>query len=486
MAGNPHIEFAGDFSLENITIHNHEDNLAVDIKGLVVELNIYESMFANALTGSLVISDSTGLIGKLPIQGTERLTFKLSTPGSLTIDCTEESGHPMHVYAVSDKQQDNDTKEIFVLHFASREFLRNIRTRVSQAYSGRMNEMVASIVGDENYLDSRKTLNVQKTRNQDKITIPNMHPFQAINMLQKRAMADDSQSVGYHFYETPRGFHFRSWESLFVDSRGNPRVAKQSFEYMQGNMTDSTAYSKDKNRVTHDYQSVEGYRFINSSHDVATNQASGTYANRVISHNLYDKSYKISDYHYHNYFNDTKHLDGNKVPVVNTPVDFDDKSISDYPESKISVMPTSRFIHNEDTGAFGIDVEQDGITLASRVSQYNQVLGGTRIEMTIKGQSYLEVGDVVQFNLQTVENKKNSQGKFDPQYSGRYVITKIRHRVTTTDYVNVIEIVKDSVAKAYRTNHSKTYPGKKARKDKGIVQEINRYDIFDSHTARNS
>ena len=486
MAGNPHIEFAGDFSLENITIHNHEDNLAVDIKALVVELNIYESMFANALTGTLVIEDSTGLIGKLPVQGTERLTFKLSTPGSLTIDCTEESGHPMHVYAVSDKQQDGDTKEIFVLHFASREFLRNIRTRVSQAYSGRMNEMVASIVGDENYLDSRKTLNVQKTRNQDKITIPNMHPFQAINMLQKRAMADDSQSVGYHFYETPRGFHFRSWESLFVDSRGNPRVAKQSFEYMQGNMTDSTAYSKDENRVTHDYQSVEGYRFINSSHDVATNQASGTYANRVISHNLYDKSYKISDYHYHNYFNDTKHLDGNKVPVVNTPVDFDDKSISDYPESKISVMPTSRFIHNEDTGAFGIDVEQDGITTAARLSQYNQVLGGTRIEMTIKGQSYLEVGDVVQFNLQTVENKKNSQGKFDPQYSGRYVITKIRHRVTTTDYVNVIEIVKDSVAKSYRTNHSKTYPGKKARKDKGIVQEINRYDIFDSHTTRNS
>ena len=486
MAGNPHIEFAGDFALENITIHNHEDNLAVDIKALVVELNIYESMFANALTGTLVIEDSTGLIGKLPVQGTERLTFKLSTPGSLTIDCTEESGHPMHVYAVSDKQQDGDTKEIFVLHFASREFLRNIRTRVSQAYSGRMNEMVASIVGDENYLDSRKTLNVQKTRNQDKITIPNMHPFQAINLLQKRAMADDSQSVGYHFYETPRGFYFRSWESLFVDSRGNPRVAKQSFEYMQGNMTDSTAYSKDENRVTHDYQSVEGYRFINSSHDVATNQASGTYANRVISHNLYDKSYKISDYHYHNYFNDTKHLDGNKVPVVNTPVDFDDKSISDYPESKISVMPTSRFIHNEDTGAFGIDVEQDGITTAARLSQYNQVLGGTRIEMTIKGQSYLEVGDVVQFNLQTVENKKNSQGKFDPQYSGRYVITKIRHRVTTTDYVNVIEIIKDSVAKAYRTNHSKTYPGKKARKDKGIVQEINRYDIFDSHTTRNS
>jgi len=486
MAGNPHIEFAGDFNLENIVIHNHEDTLAVDIKRLVVEFNIYENIFANALTGSLVISDSTNLIGKLPVQGTERLTFKLSTPGSLTIDCTEESGHPMHVYAVSDKQQASDGVEVYTLHFASREFLRNIRTRVSQAYSGRMNEMVASILGDENYLDSRKTLNVQKTRNQDKIVIPNMHPFQAINMLQKRALADDSNSIGYHFYETPRGFHFRSWESMFVDSRGNPRVAKQSFEYMPVNMTDETAYGKNKNRITHEYQSVEGYRFLNTSHDTAAMQAAGTYGYRVISHNIYNKSYKESDYHYHNYFNDTKHLDGNKVPVVNTPVDFDNKSLSDYPESKVSVMPTSRFIHGEDTGAFGIDVEQDGITEASRLSQKNQVLAGTRLEMTIKGQSYLEAGDVVQFNLQSVENKKNSDGKFDPQYSGRYVITKIRHRVTKTDYVNVIELVKDSVASSYHTNNITTYPVKKARKDKGIVQDINRYDIYDYHQARNS
>ena len=148
-------------------------------------------------------------------------------------------------------------------------------------------------------------------------------------------------------------------------------------------------------------------------------------------------------------------------------------------------MPTTRFAHNEDTGAFGVDVEQDGLNTASRLSQRNQVLGGTILEMTIKGQSYLQVGDVVEFNLQTIENKRNSNGKFDPQYSGRYIITKIRHRVTTTEYLNVIELIKDSVATSYRTNRITKYPGKRP-KDKGIVQDINRYDIFDSHTERNS
>ena len=149
-------------------------------------------------------------------------------------------------------------------------------------------------------------------------------------------------------------------------------------------------------------------------------------------------------------------------------------------------MPTTRFAHNEDTGAFGVDAEQDGLNTASRLSQRNQVLGGTILEMTIKGQSYLQVGDVVEFNLQTIENKRNSNGKFDPQYSGRYIITKIRHRVTTTEYLNVIELIKDSVATSYRTNRSNRYPGTRSQKDKGIVQDINRYDIFDSHTERNS
>jgi len=331
---------------------------------------------------------------------------------------------------------------------------------------------VASIFGDEDYLDSRKELHVEKTRNQDKIVIPNMHPFQAINMLQKRALADDRNGVGYYFYETPTGFHFRSWESMCVDKNGNPREIKQSFEHMHVNMSDDAAYSEKKDKVTHEYQSVESYRFINSSHDVAANQAAGTYAHRVITHNLYDKSYKVSDYNYHNYFNDTKHVDGNKVPVVSTPVDFDDKGISDYAESRVSVMPTTRFIHNEDSGSFGIDVEQDGITEASRLSQLNQVIGGTILEMTIKGQSYLEVGDVVQFNLQTVENKKISNGKFDPQYSGRYIITKIRHRVTQEEYLNVLELAKDSVANAYPSRKVERYPGDKSKKDKGVIKDI--------------
>jgi hypothetical protein len=135
---NENIDFAGDFVLPEIVLHNHKNKgrvqdgnkLGVDIKHMVQEFNIFESMFSGAITGSMVLADTTNLIGTLPIQGTERLSFKLSTPGQPTIDCTDESGHPMHIYKLTDKQQAKDGMQVYVLHFCSREFLRNLRTRL--------------------------------------------------------------------------------------------------------------------------------------------------------------------------------------------------------------------------------------------------------------------------------------------------------------------------------------------------------------------
>ena len=295
-------------------------------------------------------------------------------------------------------------------------------------------------------------------------------------------MADDSKSAGYHFYQTTKGFHFRSFESMCADSRGNPREIKQEFNYMPMNLNNEKVLGprhlndKPVDKVIHDYTSVESYKFINNFHDVAMNQAVGTYGHRVITHNIFNKSYKISDYHYHNYFNDTKHTDGPNPAIVDTPVDFDDKNVSDYPESRVSVMPTTQFAHGEDTGAFGIDVEQDGITEAARVSQRNAVVAGTKLKLTIKGQSYLQVGDVIQFNILSVENKTNSEGKQDPHFSGRYIIENMRHRVTTREYLQVIECAKDSVVTPYSTGKEDSFDGHKLPREYSVRKDISEFD----------
>jgi len=490
------IQYAGDYRLDGIILHNHQNegidpsDSGIDIQPLVVEMNIYESIYKNSISGTLVVTDSINLIGKLPIQGTERLSFKLATPAAHeeghAIDCSIISGHPMHVYKLTNKQQISEGTTTYILHFASREFLRNLRTRVSEAFTGTLDQMVYKILTDENYLDSRRTLFYQRTANQDKITMPGLKPFSAISMLSNKAIADqtNSKSVGYYFYQTTKGLYFRSFESMCVNSNGVPREVKQEFNYMVANVDEKVLgprHIKDKPvpKIISDYTTVEQYNFLNNFHDVAMSQAAGTYAHRVITHNIFNKSYKVSDYHYHDNYKDTQHTDGNNPPIVKSPVDYDQKGVSDYPESRVTVMATTQFSHDEGTGSFGIDVEQDGITEAARISQKNAVSAGTRLKLTVKGMSYLQPGDVIQFNILSVENKTSSDGALDPHYAGRYIISAIRHRVTDREYIQVLECVKDSLYKGYNNSSYESYQAKPIR-GKSYSVNINAYDNYGS------
>ena len=173
-------EFAGDYDLQYVHIYNHRgEGLKVDqagnrqdargenISNMVVELNIYESLYNHAITGSLVIVDTRNLIGNLPIQGTERLTFRLATKldsysHESSIDFSEETGNPMYVYKLTNKEQPNDTTQTYTLHFCSREFLRNMRTKVSKSYSGRMDVAVNSIFKDPEYLARRRNYSFKR------------------------------------------------------------------------------------------------------------------------------------------------------------------------------------------------------------------------------------------------------------------------------------------------------------------------------------
>ena len=455
------VEFAGNFNLSSIHLHNHKGE-SIDIKMLVQEFNIYESIYTHAITGTAVITDAIDLIGMGPIQGTERISFKLATPGEYAdsetiIDCSEETGHPMHIYKLRSRQQVKDGMIMYVLCFASREFLRNIRTKVNKSYNGTMDTIVNAILSDEKGLDTRKKITVQKTLNKDKVVIPNMKPFDAVSLLCNKALAENSNgnagSVGYFFYETTKGFEFRSWESMCVDARGNPRPVKQEFELKIMKMRDGLSEITTADDVILDtYTSVEKCVFINNFHDVATNTALGTYGHRVITYNIYNKSYKIDDYNYHNSFHKTAHTDSNPA-VSGSAVDYDtvdghaglNANISDYPESRVTVQPTTQYAHGEDTGNFGIQVESDGKIEGERISQINQVHSGTRLEMTIKGQSWLQPGDLISFDIQSVENRELAEHLLDPLYSGRYIITHIRHRVAVNEYIQVLECVKDGL-----------------------------------------
>jgi len=459
-------DFAGDYNLNGIILQAHDGTGGrfgeggVDIQSLVQELNIYEGIEQAAVYGTLVVVDSLNLISNLPIQGTERLFFKLSTPGTSKlehiVDASEETGHPFYVYKISNKQQPSQGTQVYTIHFASREFMRNIRTKVSQAYSGKLSSMVQEIMADKQGLDSRKILHYEETKNQDKIVMPNIPPFKAISLVSKRALPKYGEGVGYYFYETTKGFYFQSWENMCAHYARNERDPIQTYYYQPRNITDPELEAdQTETKIEQDLKSVEEYKFINTFHDTAAAQALGTYGHRVISYNLYSKAFKTTDYHYHDQFDKTVHADytndlgltGTNPQIRDNPVDFDNLGVSDYAESMVSLSPTTQFLHNEETGSYGTDVENDGKFDGIRNAQRMQITAGTTIEMTVKGQTHIQPGEVINFELRPIETEGLTADKkaYDAQYSGRYIITKVRHRVTKQDYKMVFECKKDSV-----------------------------------------
>jgi len=443
---------AGDFNLSHIDLINHNGK-AIDMKFVVIELNIYESIYKNAVTGTVVVTDARNQIGRLELQGIERIAFKLSTAGTHkkldTLDASVETGEPFHVYKLTDRKQISPGMLSYTLHFASREFMRNLRTKVSQAYDSRLDFMVQRIFMDKEYLDSRKPLKFEPCGNSDKVVIPNLRPFDAIQMIANKAIPEKSGGVGYFFYETTKSFHFRSWESMVTKKGAEMRTPKQTFYYMPMKFKDDTI----GNKIEQDLRSVQSYRFINNFHDVAANTALGTYGHRVITHNLFDKSYNVKDYNYHEKYGDTRHTDytnnidkdSRKAAVVASPVDYDNqKSVSDYPESRTSLQSTTQFLHNTDAGGYGIDVNQDGNKKGERISQFNQIVHGTTLKLVVKGQSYLEPGDLIEFRVRPVDASKVDIEE-DHRYGGQYIITKIRHQVSDENYTMVLECAKDSV-----------------------------------------
>lgn len=237
---------------------------------------------------------------------------------------------------------------------------------------------------------------------------------------------------------------------------------------------------KKVDKIMENYRSVESYKFVNTFHDVATNTAIGTYGHTVITHNLYDKSYKKDKYHYHNSFNTTSHTDTDPdkyymggPAITDSPVDYDQvdgdaykqKGVSDFSESRISLQSTTQFAHGEDTGNYGVDVIQDGKIEGERIALTNSIRAGTKLHLTIKGHSWLQSGSIIQFDILSVENKENSGGILDTRFSGRYIITHIRHKVSGGLYKQIIECVKDGVKQSYgSTNKSYTnIAGQEAR-----------------------
>ena len=438
MVAKADLQFAGEFLVEECKIVSTTGQV-YDINDIVEEINIFENIYTATVSGDIVIKDTTNIVQNLPIIGEERLILKIQTPQSTpkpetTVDYTRS---PMIIYKINAQYGEGETSQIVSLQFGSLEGIRNTTSRISQSYSGQPSEIVEKILRDESYLKSKKTFYFEPTANLAKVVFPNVRPFKCINHLSNISNSQlNNASPSYLFYETTKGFHFRTYDSM---CREEPKFYFK--ENVGSQLNEQGVVDAQMNLDTLiNYQRV-------SSKDTAKNLNSGMISSKLITHDVYNKRVDLYKYDYLSNFDRDIHPDnGESTPIISEAKDPDTlKSLTDYEDTKLFVVSTASGYSFEESGNYPYQSDNLNQTLQRKRARKQQFENGTILNIEVNGQTFIQAGDKV--NLQIGATSAVTDTKDDVQLTGNYIVTHLRHTFTKSQQLKhkiVMQVAKDS------------------------------------------
>lgn len=387
----------------------------VDISSMILQADIFQELFSPTWSAQLSFVDTQNLLMNIPIN-----------PGS-TLDITLETDYPNHekktfnfiVYKISDRVLLGQEKQGYILNCVTKEFFINQKKRVSKAYKSMSPQaMVAAILSDYGI---GSLVDHHNDANKYTVIVPNMSPFAAINWVSRFTM---EQAADFWFYQSDVGeFKFHSYEKMLGNRSG------VVFKQLNPNLLDDAS-----NVPLENFLNIEHYEFL-TQHDSMNNYAAGYYGNTVINHDLYNKTFSSHTYAY-----------GDDIVA--------DKEYAPFNQPQFAGSQNSNIVFNPiNTGIFGANVRSPGDTsrkwIGSRKSNVMK-MEENRLVMTVPGavSHYSLLGKQVNVQLPSHQDLDNEE-YLDKYMKGSYVVTAIRHNITSTHYKIVMELGKKRLESQY-------------------------------------
>jgi len=449
-------DFAGAYRLKNVILTSSSGSV-VDITSVVTQLNLFSSIYSPFVTGNISFTDTKNIVDLLPFTGEETISFNFHTPSTRDvhhIDCTD---FPMRVTRFL-VQKASQRAQVYYIEFASLEFKRNNRTRSKRALSGTYSEMVESIL--RNDLKTRKTLYLEPTLFNQKFISHNIPPASLIQKLADRSISSRYESAGYLFYENFHNeFNFRSYTSLMYDAPGIPKESIIIYHEQPETVND----------IEVQFRRVKKFD-LSRNYDHTLNTREGMYASKLITHDIHNKTYKEHLFRYDTDFQNSLHIEPDKtytnLLAPRSFIDDDNSTLFDQYESRLMVAPksgTALFSEVDSSGNATYPYSDNHIedTLQYRLSQ-KRSFENVVLTLTVHGNCALRPGQIIEF-VYPFNAAGTDQLEYKSElYSGRYVITKLRHTARSgedTRHETIIECVKDSLRNrlpvSYNNHHKK-------------------------------
>lgn len=459
--------YASSFQTKKIALYKVGEESGdpyANLLGMTAVFKYYEDVFLPTFGGTLVVTDnSENLISSMPLQGFELVEIEVEDALNNVYE------YRFRVWTVANRMN-KDRRQIYTLGLVSEEALINEGVRVNTIFQGNVAEEVKKLL--QNKLNSTD-VEIQKSANSVKILPTKKTPFALIRSLQLKTIPDSvkpknknkstssqkkpnisinsdvgagaqkaSGTAGYLFFQTRKGFVFKSMDALAsTDTKtgGSAVVNKNPF---------IMAYGKDNTESMNKIQEV----VFNSEINMMKKLREGVFSSIVCYFNINTGKYSEYVYSLADVWKDMVHMGSQ------TNLPSGQSKLSEYPSRVMSTIVNHEnwYVGNgvasndsDDLGSQSTDNEfpdwqkeylSQGI---SRVGiMFNQ-------ELTISLTGHLELcaGDKVEIRIPNqVDDKAREKEVWDPEHSGTYLIRKLNHQfdIQNQTVYTVLDLMRDS------------------------------------------
>lgn len=395
-------------------------------------INIYEDIFKDVVTGTIQLNDGVGLLANYAIHGNEYLYITFGRPGEVKKE--DRYTKVFRIYKIADREK-NQSGQIqnYVLHFCSEELIFSNQQKISRSYSGgNTAEYVANICLYDLKAQFTKLIDFEQSAGPTEFVLTRKTPLEAISYFAERSFS--SALSPFVFFENKNGFNFASLQSLYK------RQPIATLSYSNAN------YTQERDTAPFSYStSINDFRF-NKSFDVAKATKNGTYSSKLFTLDLVRQKYTEHKISLLNDINTDVMIDG--YFPFNNATNRNNKALYEEYESGVKFWLTnksrsnlpyfiSKRVRSNDT--FVEDY------LNQRAMQI-ELINNTELHCVVPGNPQYTAGFTVNLDIPAFTKNLSEERVNDPYYSGKYLITAVRHIIVPGSLQTVLELSKNSMS----------------------------------------
>lgn len=386
---------------------------AINLIGVMLELNLYESLFNACMTGDLLVGDAGDMISSLQLHGNEFLSVKIDKPS-----LNKSLQKTFRIYKIANRSIGANALQNYTFYFCSEELFLSTQYQVSKSYKGLpITSMVKDILQNKLGVADKKLGAFSQSIGNFDLIVPKMQPLQAIEWLTPKAYTNNGNL--FFFFENRDGYNFVSYEDLLkIQPYG---------QYSRAMKVDNDP-AKNIRGYNH-FQVIEDF-------DVVKATRMGAYSATLISVDIVNRSRAATNL---TWANPNRALLNSDLPINDLKNRFG-HTLTDPKEAMMKFIISSDSDPTFNPAQFENWVPQT----ISRLGQ----LGAFKAIMIIPGDILVKSGMIVVVNIPKMEIQQKAAPTQDPQRSGSFLVTKVHHNFKLDISTTILELMSDSVSNA--------------------------------------